>query len=159
MGKCCLRDLVKILRDSPHVTVLWKLSLSRGGSCLRGEVGWDRVAYWKTRRFSGEAGADYLPSGSNEVKVWRRWSGFLLLDCCGWVKILGSAWVEIFWGWTHWETELGVKAAGAGTWWPGSPHGSRMGYLPCLVSCRLLQLNAGAQGEHLTSQLSWAAAY
>ena len=34
---------------------------------------------------------------------------------------------------------------------------SRMGFLPCLISCRLLQLNAGAQGEHL-SQLSWAAA-
>ena len=63
----------------------------------------------------GEAGADYLPSGSNEVKVWRRLSRFLLLDSCGWVVILGSACMEISWGWAHWETELDVQAAGAGT--------------------------------------------
>ena len=36
--------LVKVLWDSPCVTILWELSLSKGGSLLRGEVGWDRVA-------------------------------------------------------------------------------------------------------------------
>ena len=45
----------------------------------------------KKGRFWGEADADYLSSGSNKMKVWRRWSRFLLLDCCGWVIILGSA--------------------------------------------------------------------
>ena len=47
-------------------------------------------------RFWGEAGAGYLPSGSNKVKVW------------GWVVFLGRACVEIFWGWAHWEMELSV---------------------------------------------------
>ena len=62
----------------------------------------------KKGRFWGEAGAGYLPSRSNKVKVCRQWSGFLLLDCCGWIVILGSACVEIFCGWVHWELELGV---------------------------------------------------
>ena len=39
------------------------------------------------------------------------------------------------------------------------PHESRIVYLPWLISCRLLWLNAGVQGEHLASQLSWAAAW
>ena len=51
-----------------------------------------------------------------------------------------------------------LYAAGAGTWWPGCSHGDRMGYLLSLISCRLLWLNAGVQREHLTRQLSWAAA-
>ena len=34
-------------------------------------------------RLWGEAGAGYLPNGSNKVKVWGQWSGFLLVDCCG----------------------------------------------------------------------------
>ena len=62
----------------------------------------------KKGRFWGEACADYLPTGSNKVKVWRLWRGFLLLDCCGWVVILGRACVEICWGGAHWETESGV---------------------------------------------------
>ena len=62
----------------------------------------------KKGRFWGEASANYLPRESNEVKVWRWWSGFLLLDCCGWVVILGNGCVEICWGWAHWEMELGV---------------------------------------------------
>ena len=37
------------LWDSPYMMVVWKLSLSKGGSPLRGEVGWDRVAYWLQR--------------------------------------------------------------------------------------------------------------
>ena len=80
-------------------------------------VGGDRVAYWlqscqwlllsllsswshhyglywcmpskKERRFWCEVDAGYLPSGSNEMEVWRQWSGFLLLNCCVWVVILG----------------------------------------------------------------------
>ena len=48
--------------------------------------------------------------------------------------------------------------ARAGTWQPGSLHGSRMGYLPCLTSCRLLGLYPRARGEHHTSQLLWVAA-
>ena len=66
----------------------------------------------KKRRFWGEAGADYLLSGSNKVKVWRQWSGFLLLHCCGWVVILGSTCVEICWCWAHWETELVFRQLG-----------------------------------------------
>ena len=34
-----------------------------------------------------------------------------------------------------------------------------MGYLPWLISCRLLWLNARAHGEHLICQLLWAAAW
>ena len=62
-----------------------------------------------------DKGWDYLQESG-------RWSGFLLVDSRGSVVILGSAYVEIFWG------------------------------------CGLLRLNPRAQGEHLTSQLSWAAA-
>ena len=29
-----------------------------------------------------------MPSGSNAVKIWRQWSIFLLMDCCGWVVVL-----------------------------------------------------------------------
>ena len=32
-------------------------------------------------RFLGEPGAGYMPSGSNNLKVWRRWSR-LLVDYC-----------------------------------------------------------------------------
>ena len=49
----------------------------------------------KEGKFWGEAGAAYLSSRSNEVKVWRRCSGFLLVDCCGWLVFLGSACIEI----------------------------------------------------------------
>ena len=45
-------------------------------------------------RFWGEAGAGYLP-GSNKMNVWVEWSWFLLVDCCTWVVIVGSACVEI----------------------------------------------------------------
>ena len=58
-------------------------------------------------RFWGEAGAAYLSSGSNEVEVWGLWSGFLLVNCCGWVVFLGSACLEICWRWAHRESEVG----------------------------------------------------
>ena len=54
---------------------------------------------------------------------------------------------------------IGVYVARAGAWRTGSSDGSRMGYLPWLISCRLLWLNPGALREHLTSQLSCAAAW
>ena len=63
----------------------------------------------KKGRFWGEAGAGYLPNGSNKVKVWR-WESGLLVDCCSWVAILGSACVEICRGWAHWE--IGVRCVG-----------------------------------------------
>ena len=60
-----------------------------------------------------------MPSESNEVKVWGRLGEFLLVDCCGWVVILGSACVEICWRLAHWEcfhsVELSVWVARAGT--------------------------------------------
>ena len=62
----------------------------------------------KKGRFWGEAVAGYL---------WRQCSG-LLVDCCGWVLILGSVCVEICRGCAHWESGtrcMGVQAAGAGT--------------------------------------------
>ena len=36
---------MKVLWDYPCVMVLWKLFLAEVGYLLRGEVGWDRVAY------------------------------------------------------------------------------------------------------------------
>ena len=59
-------------------------------------------------RFWDEAGAGYPPSGSKEVKVWRRWSRFLLVDCCSWVLFLGSASVELCWGGLTGKAKLGV---------------------------------------------------
>ena len=52
-----------------------------------------------------------------------------------------------------------VQLARAGTWRPRSSHKSRMGYPPWLMSHWLLWLNPGLRGEHLTSQLSWVAAW
>ena len=54
---------------------------------------------------------------------------------------------------------IDVQVARVGTWQPGSPHGSRMGYLQWLISCGLLRLDPGAWGEHLTSQLPWETAW
>ena len=54
---------------------------------------------------------------------------------------------------------IGVWVAGAKTWQPGRHHGSRMEYLPWLISCELLRLDSEMWGEHLTSQLPWAAAW
>ena len=41
--------LVKVLRDPPCVTIIWKLSLPKGEYLMRGEVSWDRVVYWLQR--------------------------------------------------------------------------------------------------------------
>ena len=50
----------------------------------------------KERRFWGEAGTGYLTRESNKVKLWQQWSGFLLVDCCGWVIILvNPAWKSV----------------------------------------------------------------
>ena len=38
--------LVKILWSSSCVTVLCKLSFSKGGPPLRGKVVWDSIVYW-----------------------------------------------------------------------------------------------------------------
>ena len=120
--------------------------------------------YWcmpreKEGGFWGEAGATYQSRGSNEMKVWWWWSSFLFMDWCGWVVFLVSACVESVGDRLNGEVESGVWVAKPGTWWPGSPYGSRMGYLPWLISYRLLQLNPRARGEHLTHQLSWIAAW
>ena len=53
---------------------------------------------------------------------------------------------------------LGMGAR-ARTWWPESPHGSKMGNLSWLISCELLQLNPAAGGDHVNSQLSLATAW
>ena len=45
-----------------------------------------------------------------------------------------------------WKAESDVWITRTGTWQPESPLGSRMGYLPWLKSCWLLQLNHGAWG-------------
>ena len=37
----------------------------------------------------GEADSGYLPRGSSWVKVWERWSTFVLLGCC---TMDGSFW-------------------------------------------------------------------
>ena len=52
-----------------------------------------------------------------------------------------------------------VQLARAGTWRPRSSHKSRIGYLPWLMLCWLLQLNPGTWGVHFTSQISWVAAW
>ena len=56
---------------------------------------WRNTICLEKRKFEGGAGAGYQPSESNNVKVWRQPSGFLLAECCGWVVILGSACVEM----------------------------------------------------------------
>ena len=59
------------------------------------------MAREKERRFWGEIGNVNLSCGSNKVKVRGRQSRFLLVDCCGWVEFLGSAFVKICWIWTY----------------------------------------------------------
>ena len=47
-------------------------------------------------------------SGSNEVKLWGRWSEFLLVDC-GRVVFLGSAYIKICW-------RLGIRVGCVGSY-------------------------------------------
>ena len=82
----------------------------------------------------------------------------LFVDSCGWVVTFGIACVEICWGWGHWESRVGCVGNWDRNLMAREPSGSRMGYLPWLISCRFLRLNPRVQGGHLTSQLSWAAA-
>ena len=110
-------------------------------------------------RFWGEAGAVYLSSKCSEVKRLEQSSRFLLVDCCNWMVIVGSACVDICWKWEHWERESGVWVAMAENWRSRSPHERRIGYLLWLMSCWLSQLNPGVRGEHLTSQFSWVATW
>ena len=120
--------------------------------------------YWcmsraKEGRFWGEADAPYLSIGNNEVKVgdggvcscW--WTAV-----AGWYFLVVPVWKSIGDGLTR-EIELVELAARAGTWWSESRHGRRMGYLPWLISCRLLRLILEARGKHLTSHFSWIAAW
>ena len=82
---------------------------------------------------------------------------FLFVDCCGWVVTLGSACVEICWGWDHWKSGVGCRQLGQKLNYQGTLMGAEWA-LPWVISCRLLQLNPRVQGEHLTSHLSWEAA-
>ena len=113
----------------------------------------------KEGRFWGEAVTGYLTRGSNKVKLWQQWTGFLLVDCCGWVVILGKACVEICRRSTAWESGISVWVPRGGTWWRGSPRWNRMVHLSSLIPCWLFWLNTGVWREHLTSQLSWVAVW
>ena len=106
----------------------------------------------KKGRFWGEAGAGYLPSGSNKVKVWRLQSE-LQVDCCSWVAILGSVCVGICRGWAHWE--IGVRCVGSEgrKLMARQPIWEKNG-LPSKIN--IMQI---VSEEHLTSQLSLVAAY
>ena len=87
---------------------------------------------------------------------WKQWgenveavegdlvSGLLWLGGNSWWRLCGNL--------------LGMVAR-VGAWWPESPHGSKIGNLPWLESCELLQLNPTAWGDHLNSQLSLATAW
>ena len=76
----------------------------------------------------------------------------------GWYFLVVPVWISIGDGLTR-EIELVELAAGAGIWWSESRHGRRMGYLPWLISCKLLRLILEARGKHLTNHLSWIAAW
>ena len=78
-----------------HYWILGAIFMGCVDACLKKKKG----------RFLGEAGAGYLPSGSNKVKVSRWWSG-LLVNCCVWVLIVGSVCVEICRSWAHWESRV-----------------------------------------------------
>ena len=103
-----------------------------------------------------------------KIRFWMRWGWSVMrlcASCCGLVSGLLRLGGE--WGWCmYWGLlEIGcvwkgtwVWAPRAETWRPGSLHGSRMGYLPWLISCGLLRLNPGARGEHLTSLFPWVTA-
>ena len=178
-GKPRLRACENSVGLSPFVMVLWKLSLSKGGSLLRREVGWDRVRYWlPLLRFWSyfTACIDLCiekTRGDSRVKLVLR---ICLVQATRWK--CGNGGASTFW-WTvlaRWfftvvpvwksvgdrltgEAESSAWVARTRTWQPGSPNESRMGYLPWLIPCRLLRLNLGARGEHFIIHLSWIAAW
>ena len=104
-----------------------------------------------------ELGTCLAEAVSWKYEGWR--SRFLLVECCGWVVIIGSVCEEICWRLAHWERFGRVWEARADRWRPGKINGSRMGNLQWLVSYWLLQLNPEEQGEHLTGQLSGVVAW
>ena len=96
-----------------------------------------------------------------EVTEWKCENGGM--GSCWWTVVAGwyflvvPLWKSVGAAFTE-EAESGMWVAREETWWPGLPDRGRMGYLPRLISCRLLRLNLEVRGEHLTSQLSWIAA-
>ena len=62
----------------------------------------------KKGKFWGEAGTGYLT-------VWRQWSR-LLMNCCCWALILGSACVEICRGWAYWKSRVRCESSWGRSW-------------------------------------------
>ena len=169
----------------PCVTVLWKLSLPKDRSLLRLEVGCILVAKVSVtivtiagllKPFLRSCIDVCLEKKKGEVLGWNRcWVSAYLVGVtrrkrgdhgavsCWWAVVAGCYFLvapvrKSIKDQLTGKVKSDMWVARAGTWQPGSLHGSRMGYLPCLTSCRLLGLYPRARGEHLTSQLLWVAA-
>lgn len=56
---------------------------------------WKKLGYSGVKQELVEVCSQYVASGRDKVKVWGQLSRFLLVDCCSWGIILGSAYVEI----------------------------------------------------------------
>ena len=89
-------------------------------------------------RYWGEVGAVHLSNQRNRLKVRGLVQGYV----DGLLRLGGELCVKGTWVW----------AARARTWQAGSPHGSRLSYLPWLISCELFRLNPGAWGMSPTRQ-------
>ena len=91
---------------------------------------------------------------------YRKVKQLLLVGCSDWGVILGSNCIELCLR----KVDTDVRVIKTGTWQPGSPHGSRMGYLPWLMSCwlmfrRLPWVTCRVWREHLISKVSWVQNY
>ena len=56
------------------MTILWEQSFSKSGSLLRGDVGWDRVAFWSQRcqwLLLSLLSSWMFSLGGNVVPVWK----------------------------------------------------------------------------------------
>ena len=86
---------------------------------------------------------------NEEISYWR------IVSCVSWPCFQGKS------GGDYDATGIAicVLLARARIWRPRSSHKSRMEYLPWIMSSWLLRLNPEVRGEHLTSQLSWVAAW